>query len=78
VLLGAEDVDDPPTERAEALVRAADAGLDDDDLEPLELLNQHLLAHAEEEQLYTRVVPRLPGQLLTAYVEHLPGASSEP
>jgi hypothetical protein len=68
----------PPVEGAERIVAEwADAESEEEKLAILQRLDEHLVRNADEEDLYFKVFPRLPDQLVDLYMDDLPDAFSD-
>lgn len=63
---------EPPTDAAEALVAEWLESGDFERAQVLRRLDDHLARNANQEELYFKVVPRLPEQLVAAYVKTMP------
>ena len=69
------DVLDPPMEATEKLVAEwADASSDTQRLKIVRRLDEHLARNATEEELYFKVIPRLPESLVDLYMDELDDA----
>jgi eukaryotic-like serine/threonine-protein kinase len=68
----------PPLDGAERIVAEwAEAENTPDRLEIVKRLDEHLLRNGDDEELYFKVVPRLPDQLVDLYMENLPEAFAD-
>lgn len=71
------DVLDPPMEAAEKLVAEwSEASRDEERVELVRRMDEHLARNAEEEDLYFKVIPRLPESLVDLYMDELDDAFS--
>lgn len=68
----------PPLEGAERIVAEwAEAESAEDRLDVVKRLDEHLVRNADEEELYFKVVPHLPDQLVDLYMAELPESFSD-
>lgn len=77
ILVAGAEIVDPPIEAAEKLIQEWLGAFTGGGPDVTQRLHEHLLRHSGEEELYSRIVPRLPDGLVIEYLTLIPDGFTE-